>query len=78
MILALVVTIVFIGLISLKVGSILPLEFAILPLLMMLFFDGVAVLGFKTFLGMENIHIVMSILIATIFKIGVFLVVIPK
>ena len=72
MIIGLIISMVLIGYVSIKVCSDLPEGFIILPVIIMLGLDILCVFGFREFLGMEDKSIAFSIVLATIFKVIMF------
>tara|TARA_R110002033_G_scaffold3294_1_gene19187 strand:- start:596 stop:865 length:270 start_codon:yes stop_codon:yes gene_type:complete len=78
MVLGLIILLVLVGFISIKLGKSLPEELSLLPLIIMLGLDAMCIFGFKEFLGMENKLIAFSIITATILKVIVFVLMMPK
>jgi len=78
MILGLIISLLLIGFVSIKLGKLLPTELALLPLIIMLGLDIMCVFGFKEFLGLENRLIAFSIMSATLLKIVLFILMMPK
>ena len=78
MVLGLIILLVLVGFISIKLGKSLPEELSLLPLIIMLGLDAMCIFGFKEFLSMENKLIAFSIITATILKVIVFVLMMPK
>jgi hypothetical protein len=78
MIIGLIVGMLLIALVSQRIGRLLPQEFAMLPLILMLVMDGMLVYGFKEFADMPNKHIAFSIMGATLVKVVVLILTLPQ
>jgi hypothetical protein len=78
MVVALIISLLLVGFVSIKLGKLLPTELALLPLIVMLGLDIMCVFGFKEFLGLENKLIAFSIMSATLLKIVLFILLMPK
>lgn len=78
MIIGLIVTMTLIGYTALRISKYFTKEFALLPLIIMVGLDVMAILVFKDFLLMERKDLALGILFATLVKVFLFIAMMPK